>query len=171
MSVPYEQIEGHTRVLEAFGYWPRFHDAEVRSLLLDRNTSLFEDIADARIEVCLHALEWTRDAQPVFNHHLVQFRFHGVDQLKLEGFNHQNAILEFRIEAAAEDGERLKISFVPAHGLSGSFRTSGAEVLSVVPCDEDGRLRPKAEPGTSPNGAPAVRFGDPRAGGGPPSVS
>jgi hypothetical protein len=139
MSAGYEQIEAHTQVLEAFGYWPEFHDAEVRSLVLDRNTVLFGDIADAQIEVCLHALEWTRDAQPAFNHHLVQFRFHEVDQVELEGFNHQNAILEFRIELSAEAPVRLRISFVPAHGLSGSFCASRAEVLSVVPCNHDGR--------------------------------
>src|ERR1043166_1467399 len=153
MSAPYERIQGHTQVLEAFGYWPTFHDAEVRSLILDRNSTLFENIADAQIEVCLHALEWTRNAQPDFNHHLVEIRFHEVDEVELEGFNHQNAILEFRIED--HRGVGLKMTFVPAHGLSGSFCAAKAEVLSVVPCNKDGRPRQKAEPGASPNGGPA----------------
>jgi hypothetical protein len=148
MSVPYERIEGHKQVLEAFGYWPGFHDAEVRSLVLDRNVTLFEEIADARVEVCLHAVEWTRNSQPRFNHHLVQFRFHEVDELVVEGFNHQNAILEFRIEDYAPDADLpavLKLTFLPAHGVSGSFCAANAEVLSVVPFDEKGRPRLEVE--------------------------
>jgi len=144
MSLPCEKIKGYTRVLETFGYWPSFHDAEVRPLLLDRNSVLFEDIADARVDVRLHAFEWTQDAQPVFNNHLVEFSFHEVDGVKLEDFNHQNAILEFRIEddlrhAGASTG--LKLTFVPAHGFSGSFCSGSAEVLSVVPCSKDGQPR------------------------------
>jgi hypothetical protein len=169
MSMPYERIQNHSHVLEAFGYWPSFHDAEVRSLVLDRNTTLFEGIADAQIEVCLHALEWTREAHPAYNHHLVQFRFHEVDEVKLNGFNHQNAILEFRIENLAEMG--LKVTFVPAHGLSGSFRAGRAEVVSVVPCTQDGRTRQKSEPVASPNGGPAEPSTKPGVSGGPPSVS
>src|SRR5689334_22119378 len=120
MSTPYQRIEGHMRVIDALGYWPTFHDAEVHALLLDRNTVLCEDIADARLDVCLHAFEWTRGAQPAFNHHLVQFRFHEVDDLALDGFNHQNAILEFRIEDHVRDGNLpagLELTFVAAHGL------------------------------------------------------
>ena len=33
---PHEFIEGHAQVLEAFGQWPRFHDAEVHRVVLDR---------------------------------------------------------------------------------------------------------------------------------------
>src|SRR5712691_4698267 len=98
MSTPYQRIEGHEQVLRAFGYWPSFHDAEVRSLVMDRNSVLIDEVADARVDVCLHALEWTQDSQPVFNHHLVQLRFHEIDDVALDGFNHQNAILEFKIE-------------------------------------------------------------------------
>ena len=149
MSLPCERIKDHARVLESFGYWPSFHDAEVRSLLLDRNSVLFGDIAEAKIEVRLHALEWTHDAQPAFNHHLVEFRFHEVSDVKLEGFNHQNAILEFRIEddlRSPGSPAGLKLTFVPAHGLSGSFCAGSAEVLSVVPCNKDGQPRQNAEP-------------------------
>ncbi len=173
MSTPYQRIEGHEQVLAAFGYWPSFHDGEVRSLVLDRNAVLFDDIADAQIEVCLHALEWTRDPQPRFNHHLVRFRFHEVSELRLEGFNHQKAILEFRIEERSSHAEAragLMITFVPAHGLSGSFCVGSAEVLSVVPCGKDGRAR-GAEPDASPSGGPAMRAGGSGVGGGPPSVS
>jgi hypothetical protein len=41
--------------------------------------------------------------------------------------------------------EVLKLTFLPAHGVSGSFCAASAEVLSVVPCDEKGRPRLKVE--------------------------
>jgi hypothetical protein len=104
----------------------------------------------------------------------VQFRFHEVDEVALEGFNHQNAILEFRIEDhVAQTGASVgfKLTFVPAHGLTGSFCAGSAELLTVIPCDEKGSPRQKAEPGAPPNGGPAKRLGDSSVSGGPPSVS
>lgn len=144
MSTTYQRIEGHMQVVDAFGYWPVFHDAEVRSLLLDRNAALFEDIADARLDLCLHAFEWTGSNAPAFNHHLVQFRFHEVHELTLEGFNHQNAIYDFTIEdygKQADAPRELKLTIAGALGLSGSFRARSGQVLSVTPCDKKGRPR------------------------------
>jgi hypothetical protein len=157
MSTPYQRIEGHEQVLLAFGYWPEFHDAEVRSLCLDRNAVLCDAVADARMDVCLHAFEWTGDATPMFNHHLVQFRFHDIQDLDIEGFNHQNAILEFKIEGHTRQPDMsvgFKITFLPAHGLSGFFCASKAEVLSFTPCDEQGRPRRKAESAAAPESRP-----------------
>jgi hypothetical protein len=174
MSTPYHRIEGHLQVLDAFGYWPSFHDAEILSLLLDRSAVLFEGIADARLELSLHAFEWTRSDCPAFNHHLVQFRFHDLEEVALSGFNHQNAILMLKIADEVRGDDRpsgLKITFVPAHGLSGSFCAGNAEVLSVTPCDKDGRSRPRAEPVAASNGGSAAPVGNAGAIAAPPSVN
>ena len=173
MSTPHQRIQGHEEILEAFGYWPSFHDAEVRSLLLDRNAVLFENIAEPRLDLCLHAFEWTRGAQPVFNHHLVHFRFHEVDELSFEGFNQQNAILEFRIEEDTREPAfpaGLKLTLVPAYGLSGCFCAASAEVLMIIPCDQKGRPRQKSGPAASPLGGLAEPFSNSGTGSGPPSV-
>lgn len=149
MSNPYQHIKGHERILNAFGYWPSFHDSEIRSVLLDRSSVLFEEVADTRLDVCLHAFEWTRNTQPAFNHHLVQLRFHEINDVNINGFNHQNAIMEFKIEDHVQHPDAavgLKLTFVPANGLSGSFCAASAEVLSVIPCDDAGRPRHNAEP-------------------------
>ena len=143
---PYQRVEGHEGVVKAFGYWPRFHDAEVCSLILDRNTPLCEGVADARIELCLHAFEWTSGEKPRFNHHLVRLRFYDVRAVKLEDFNHQNALLELRLEEATLPDSGFRVTFIPAHGLFGSFGAATAQVLSVVPCDEKGQPRQEAEP-------------------------
>lgn len=140
MSKPYERIKDHEHVVRALGAWPRFHDAEVLLLSMDRNTS-FERIAEPRLDVCLHAFEWTGGAQPSFNHHLVKIRFYDIEDVELGGFNHQNAILELRIEDNVHRANKpvgFKVTFIPAYGLAGSFSAGNAEVLSVVACDKNG---------------------------------
>jgi len=106
-------------------------------------------VPEVRLDVCLHAFEWTQDPQPTANHHLVRLRFHDIEEVILEDFNHQNAILEFKIEDCVGHPDMpngLEFTFVPAYGLSGIFRAGSAEVVSVVPCDERGNPRPQAEP-------------------------
>jgi len=144
MSAAYESIEAHETVLKAFGYWPAFHDAEVRSLVLDRNGALFDKVADARVDLYLHALEWTKAEKPMFNHHLVHLRFHDVEELALQGFNHQNAIFELKIEEHIRHPEtprQLKVTLLPAFGLAGSFCAASGRVLSVAPCDSNGNAK------------------------------
>ena len=127
MSAAFESIEGHESVLKAFGYWPAFRDAEARSLVLDRNGVLFGKVADARVDLCLHALEWTKTEKPTVNHHLVHLHFHDVDELVLRDFNHQNAIFELKIEehlGQPDAPRQLKVTIVPAFGLAGSFNAA-----------------------------------------------
>ncbi|MEI9998634.1 MAG: Imm50 family immunity protein [Verrucomicrobiota bacterium] len=121
-------LQDHEKVLNAFGYWPAFHDAEIRSLKLDRNRTLFGEIANARLELVVHAMEWTQGRQgkvPAFNHHLVHFEFEEVTDLELSGFNHQNALFELIFKPALEEGisaPSYGLIINPAHGLGGFFR-------------------------------------------------
>ena len=83
-----ELIEGSDKLTNIFGYWPTFHDAEVHELHLWRGD--VEPDAGPVLSVSLHLL--------VTRHHtLAKLRFHDVDQFKMEGFNHQNAILRLSI--------------------------------------------------------------------------
>jgi hypothetical protein len=145
-AVP-SHLEGREKVVRAFGYWPVFHDSEVRSLTLDRNRVLFGEIANARIEMVVHAMEWTKasaDNAPTFNHHLVHFEFEEVDDVDLGGFNHQNALFEIIFKPAIEAGTARPsygVVLNPAHGLGGFFRYARGKVLNVVPCTEEGLPR------------------------------
>lgn len=173
MSEPYQYITNHEQVIRAFGYWPSFHDSEVRSLTLDRNSVLFGQIADARLDVILHAFEWTRETKPAFNHHLVNFRFYGIQEIVLDSFNHQNALLEFKVEEWRRGPDApigLRLTFVPAFGLAGFLRASSGEVLSVVACDERGKLMERARLGTAPKGGPTTPVGSSDTAEGPSSV-
>ena len=145
MEVP-AYLQNYQAVLDAFGYWPHFHDAEVRSLIMDRNHILFNDIADARIELVVHAWElsnWANEQGhlPRSKYHLVHFEFFNVSDVDLKGFNHQNAILglSFTDHYTDQTGSpSFQVALEPAHGLHGSFNASKGGVVSVTPCNEHG---------------------------------
>ena len=134
-------------MIEAFGYWPRFHDAEVRSLKLDRNRTLPGAGANPCAELILHAVEWTEattSAPASFNHHLVHFEFEEIDDVQLSGFNHQNALHGLRFEPAAVghgDDPRHWLAFDAAHGLTGGFTYARATVVAITPCSDQGAPR------------------------------
>jgi hypothetical protein len=135
---------GHEKVVKAFDYWPVFHDSELRSLTLDRNRILFGEIGNARIEMIVHAFEWTKplgDSTPAFNHHLVHFEFEEVSDVELSGFNHQNALFELIFKPVLESEASppsYGLVLNPAHGLGGFFRYARGQVVRVVPCTQEG---------------------------------
>ncbi len=145
---PPTYLDNHEAVLTAFGYWPTFHDSEVVSLLMDQSGILFDKIHNARIEIVVHAFEWTESkerSEPIFNHHLVHFAFENVSEVALEGFNHQNALHSFDFEEVPEDAScnhSFKVSLKSALGLGGEFAASNGEVISVISCDQEGNPLP-----------------------------
>ncbi len=78
--------------------------------------------------------------QPGVNHagddSLVTLRFHDVDDLRLVGFNHQNAIvgLWFSSEHRAEGVPPcIRVEFQQAHGVDASFRCFRIEAVDAQP--------------------------------------
>ncbi len=140
-------LQNYQTVVDALGYWPRFHDGEVRSLVMDRNRILFDNIADARIELVIHAWELSDKANEkghltLSKHHLVQFEFFNVRDVVLKDFNHQNAILGLTFTDHVTDpagNHTFKVTLEPANGLHGSFTAFGGRVVSVTPCDKNGK--------------------------------
>jgi hypothetical protein len=143
-------VDGSEKLIETFGYWPSFHDAEVIELHLSRG-----DVnPDARLYVFpvlttrLHLWELTDEVDPKGHlvqrcHTLATLRFHDVDDFKMEGFNHQNAILGISI-SSEERGSGLPpyrvVHFKPAFGITASFKCFRIEVVEALPCDEQGRI-------------------------------
>ncbi len=129
---------GADRLISVFGRWPSFHDAEVLRFTLDRGEALDEG-PTALVDV--HVFEMTNQVSAegyfVLRHHtLVRFRFGGVDQLTLSGFNHQNAIWELVIENVAEpELERAKydVTFVGSFGVEAHFVCQRISIDDVRP--------------------------------------
>jgi|AGTN01.1.fsa_nt_gi hypothetical protein len=91
-------IPGAEQLMEWFGYWPDFHDAEVMELHLSRTDASW---------LKMHAFDMTSEINPdgyfvLDKHVVVTFTFHGIQDLELNGFDYQNVILELSISRAFE---------------------------------------------------------------------
>jgi len=141
-------IEGSEKLTKIFGYWPTFHDAEVFDLHFWRGDV---DPDDGRyvfpvLTVKLHHWQLTKETNSegflVLQHHtLSTLRFHDVDEIEMEGFNHQNAILELSVareERESGPSPLFKVEFHPAFGMGMSFRCLRVEVIEAAPCSAKG---------------------------------
>jgi hypothetical protein len=64
-------------------------------------------------------------------HSIVTLLFLGLDELTLDGFNHQNALFELGI-AETEPGGLLRVTFESAYGLESELTCRTIKVVSVV---------------------------------------
>ena len=143
-----ELIEGSEKLTKIFGYWPTFHDAEVHELNLwrgDVEPDAGQYIFPA-LSVSLHLWELLNETNErgylVTRHHtFAKLHFHDVDELKMEGFNHQNAIFGLSItreERPEGPSPLFVVNFDPAFGMGASFTCGRIEVVDAVPCSENG---------------------------------
>ena len=142
------KFSGVEQVIEVFGYWPSFHDAEVKWLRLDRRDT--DGGPGPVLEFAIHCFEMTDQVAPsghyvLRKHTLIHFRFREVTNLRIQEFNQQNAIFGLQItdeSDASWERPYFKVSIDPSFGIGGSFHTVYPEVVSVTSCDERGE--PKA---------------------------
>jgi hypothetical protein len=125
------------RLLEAFGYWHSFHDAEVHRAVLDRGSvgerpsiTLLVNVYDSS-----GALD-ERGYYDVRVNVMVTLRFTDVDDMELSDLGVQNVIDELRLEPQAAG--RIAVELGPCFGLNGVFSCGAIEVLAVAPCTPPG---------------------------------
>jgi hypothetical protein len=145
-----EALIGDSKKLtDIFGYWPSFHDAEVIELHFWRG-DVEPDVGRyvfPVLKVDLFVWELTNDLNRqgylvLLHHTLTTLRFHDVNEFRMEGFNHQNAILGLSIireERSQGPSPVFAVHFDPAHGMGASFICSRVEVVDAVRCSEDGK--------------------------------
>lgn len=140
-----EGITGAEQLTSIFGYWPSFHDAEVLWMRLDRLQTPYS-FYGSTLETVVHVFEMTSEVDQtghyVLRHHvLAHLRFNEVIELKLEGFNGQNALFGLGIKDIRErqmERIRWEVSFDSSWGVDASFQCYSIEVVSVTPCNKDG---------------------------------
>jgi hypothetical protein len=104
-------IQGSEKLTSVFDGWPSFHDAEVVDLHIWRGEVKGGDWDDSNVfpvlTITVRILEATQpDATGEPDRDvLATFRFHDVDDLILQGFNHQNAILGITVSPLARTRE------------------------------------------------------------------
>jgi hypothetical protein len=113
-------------VTAAFSEWPSFDDFEVVSFLLERGEEF--------CPVITALLAGTDKGET--SHWLLTIRFVGVDNLKMEGFNHQNAINGISISDKWSDllnRTVFSVEIIKGFGLGASFECEQIKVLTIKP--------------------------------------
>jgi hypothetical protein len=143
-------ITGSGKLTNVFGYWPSFHDAEVLDLHFTRgNVEPENGLYDFPIlTLRIHVWQLTKNVDSkgyliLLHHTLTTLKFRDVSDFQMQGFNHQNAMMEL-VLASQERSEGpspyFSVELVPAFGMSASFNCLGIEVVDAVACAEDGKL-------------------------------
>lgn len=132
---PVADVEDSQLILDR-GEWPNFHDAEVHDLKIWRGDIRPDDnvwigpVMIASFELC--ALK-----EP----YIAVLKFHDCDAIRLQEFNHQNAVydLTFQFEARGtfNDGTPLppniSVRFEQAFGVALTFRCFRVQALERKP--------------------------------------
>jgi hypothetical protein len=114
-------IIGAQELHDWFGYWPKFHDAEIVSLHLHRRGSS---------SLLIHTWETMNevDDRGYFvhtKHVVVEFLFENISELDLGGFSHQNVV--FGLELVKKDAGFL-LTLDPCYGLAGAIEAQRVSI-------------------------------------------
>jgi hypothetical protein len=146
-------IPGCEKLVNIFGYWPSFHDAEVLELHLLRGNVQPEkgmyEFPSLTLNIHLWRLTKEVDAKGYLvlrDHTLTTLKFTDVAaEFQMQGFNHQNAMMSLSIERRERSegtAPLFAVTIAPAFGMGASFECLGIEVVDAVRCTEDGQLIP-----------------------------
>ncbi len=152
-------IAGSDHLIDWFGYWPSFHDAEIHWIKLER--SQFVQAGSISMELLIDTFEITSHTKPngflkLAKRSLVHLRFEGCAGINLQGFNQQNQLscIKFTVEWQRvpedktwpidavhfiENGQTqaadrfLRVSLFTEFGLDGEFKCHRGYVVSITP--------------------------------------
>jgi Immunity protein 50 len=120
-----DEVPGAKELIEWFGYWPSFHDAEILDVKLDRS-----DQSTVRI----HTFEITdrvskQGSYICTKHVIVNFVLNGITNLHLDCFNSQNVISGLDLR---QTDEGYELTLEPCYGLEGTI-TANVVHLELQP--------------------------------------
>ncbi len=127
-------VVGADVLTSIFGGWPSFHDSEVVRFALDRSG---EDGPSLEAEIYVFDMTSEVDAKGYFvlrNRSVVTFRFEGVANCRLDGFNGQNVLSGLWVERVDPvEGLELRVEMPSIYGVDASLDCKAARVLRVRP--------------------------------------
>lgn len=138
----YEFIAQHQMLIDHFGQWPDFHDAEVHSLTLHRPAQTTADKLIPTLELKLRCWILKDDvaATGFYTLHgdtIVHFLFEGIFDLQMEGFNNQNVLSSMNLHVVSdknkEGGSVLKVELEHCYEFEASFKARTARIISITP--------------------------------------
>ena len=110
-------LAGAQKLIDWFGCWPSFHDAEVISIELNR-----EGVSKLRVHF-FSTRNRTNDRGYYIteNHAIVSFILEDIAQLELNGFNHQNVLSSISVNPV---DTQYEIILGDCYGVSGRILAS-----------------------------------------------
>src|SRR5277367_6453387 len=93
------RIKGVDLVEAQIGRWSDFHDCEVLSIMLDRSPFCEGIACDLRAVFYIFDIRHAPSSPERRPAH-VEMLFHDIDELKIDGFNHQNPIMGLGLSLA-----------------------------------------------------------------------
>jgi Immunity protein 50 len=125
-------IQNCESVVNFFGCWPSFHDANVLE---------YEAEADS-IRMVPHTWLMTSEVDAkgyfVLRHHaLVSLRFGDLCDVRMDAFGAGNILFALRVSPIFTQAS-IHVELVSVMDLSGTFLARTGEVVSVIPCGPDG---------------------------------
>ena len=128
------RIVNHEVVIQRFGYWPSFHDAEVLKVTFEAHPS-YRATVTFLIEISEFINELDANGRyKQFNNCQIELNFTGIREMHFEDFSHQNVIFDLKFK---EIGEFIECSFDSSTGLVASITAEEAYVLSLVPIEPE----------------------------------
>lgn len=134
-------MSGHVanseKVIEALGYWPTFHDAEVVSFSVERGLPLQNGYSVARLAVHVRKYTTVGQGTPPYSQILsksvlVRFAFASVFELEISDFNYQNVINSIAVlHSEGSSGDDLEVTIESIWGFGGILRCKSASAESV----------------------------------------
>ncbi len=146
-----DKIEHSKLLTDVFGRWPSFHDAEVVSIELFRES---KGVSEPNLKAKIHVFEMTSEVDDcgfyvLKNHVLVSFLFRGIDESEVTGFNQQNVLWDLAItDISSRQLERLRfeVHFSSAFGVEAEFKCRSVEIESVEPIPREDSVFPRQLP-------------------------
>jgi hypothetical protein len=119
------EFPGADKVIQWFGQWPSFHDAEILELHLARA---------GRSWLKIHTWNMTDQVDEsghyrLEKHAVVTFTLEEVTGLQVDGFSSQNVIAGLEVERLAEG---FRITLAPCYGLAGTLEAARV-IVDVAP--------------------------------------
>ena len=133
--IPPSYIANYAAVVDFYGYWPSFHDAEVLEYQ--------EPSAENRtVKFTLHTWQMTDqvDSEGYFvlqKHALISFHFAGIHDADMDSFRSDNILFGLNF-IPPDELSSFRVELDSVMDMSGAFSATSGEVTSIRPCNPDG---------------------------------
>lgn len=132
------EIENKEILENVYGSWPSFHDSEILNINLYRGEEpgqLCSLVASFYLYETKAINEGTAQYEIIStNKNVAVIEFQNIENLSLEGFNHQNVIEELHLKSKEN---LIHVEFESIFGVQCSFSCSKVTVLGVEPKDNE----------------------------------